>query len=238
MTYIVIGEKGKRLILIFVQVGSDYMNIYKIRRFTIYISGLLIVALGIALSIRSQLGVSPVTSIPCVLNLTTGISVGSITFGLYLLFIIAQIIILKKEFRKRDWLQIIFSSVFGIFTDIFLYLTLFINFDSIILKLLLCLSSCMVIAFGVFLVVTTDVIMNAPDALCNVISKKYNKKFGNVKIRFDLTLVSIAVLISFLYLGGLEQIGIGTIAAALLIGRFVNMFMGKYKDKVESFYTV
>ncbi len=211
---------------------------YKIKRFTIYIVGLLIVAFGVALSIRSQLGVSPVTSIPCVLNLTTGISVGSITFALYLLFIIAQIVILRKEFRKRDWLQIIFSSVFGMFTDIFLYLTLFINFDNVILKLMLCLSSCIVIAFGVFLVVTTDVIMNAPDALCNTISKKYDKKFGSVKIRFDLTLVSIATLISFLYLGRLEQIGIGTIVAALLIGKFVNIFMGKYKDKVESCYIV
>lgn len=211
---------------------------YKIKRFTIYIVGLLIVAFGVALSIRSQLGVSPVTSIPCVLNLTTGISVGSITFALYLLFIIAQIVILRKEFRKRDWLQIIFSSVFGMFTDIFLYLTLFINFDNVILKLMLCLSSCIVIAFGVFLVVTTDVIMNAPDALCNTISKKYDKKFGSVKIRFDLTLVSMATLISFLYLGRLEQIGIGTIVAALLIGKFVNIFMGKYKDKVESCYIV
>ncbi|MEG0134245.1 MAG: DUF6198 family protein [Clostridium sp.] len=214
------------------------MDKYKIRRFVIYISGLLIVALGIALSIRSQLGVSPVTSIPSVLNLTTGVSVGSITFGLYLLFIMAQIIILRKEFRKRDWLQIVFSSIFGIFTDIFLYLTLFINFDSIILKLVLCLCSCMVIAFGVFLVVTTDVIMNAPDALCNAISKKYDKKFGNVKIRFDLTLVLIAALISIFSFGGLEQIGIGTIVAALLIGRLVNIFIGKYKDKVESYYMV
>lgn len=214
------------------------MDKYKIRRFVIYISGLLIVALGIALSIRSQLGVSPVTSIPSVLNLTTGISVGSITFGLYLLFIVAQIIILKKEFRKRDWLQIVFSSVFGIFTDIFLYLTLFINFDSIVLKLVLCLCSCMVIAFGVFLVVTTDVIMNAPDALCNAISKKYDKKFGNVKIRFDLTLVSIAAVISIFSFGGLEQIGFGTIIAALLIGKLVNIFIGKYKEKVESYYIV
>ena len=211
---------------------------YKIKRFTIYIVGLLITAFGVSLSIRSQLGVSPVTAMPCVLNLTTGISVGSITFGLYLLFIIAQIIILKKDFRKRDWLQIIFSSVFGIFTDMFLYLTLFINLDNVILKLMLCLCSCIVIAFGVFLIVTTDVVMNAPDALCNAISKKYDKKFGNVKIRFDLTLVSIATLISFLSLGGLEQIGIGTIVAALLIGRFVNLFMSKYKDNVESYYIV
>ena len=100
--------------------------------------------------------------------MTTGLSVGSITFGLYLLFIIAQIIILKHEFRKRDWLQIIFSSVFGVFTDLFLYVTLFINLDNVIFKIILCLISCVVIAFGVFIVVTTDVIMNAPDGLCRL----------------------------------------------------------------------
>lgn len=213
------------------------MGKYTARRFIIYISGLLIVAFGIALSIRSQLGVSPVTSIPCVLNLVTGISVGSITFGLYLLFILGQIIILKHEFRKRDWLQIIFSSVFGVFTDMFLYLTLFINLNNGLLRLLLCLCSCIVIAFGVFLVVTTDVIMNAPDALCNTISKKYNRRFGNVKITFDLTLVSIAVLLSMFSFGKLEQIGIGTIVAALCIGRFVNIFMNRYKEKVEACYS-
>lgn len=214
------------------------MDKYKIRRFTIFFCGLLVLAFGIALSIRSQLGVSPVTSIPCVLNLTTGLTVGSLTFGLYLLFIVAQIVILKKEFRKRDWLQIIFSSVFGIFTDIFLYVTLFIQLDSIIPKVVLCILSCVVIALGVFLLVTTDIVINAPDGLCKAISNKYNKEFGKVKIRFDLTLVSLAAIISVLSMGAIEQIGIGTVVAALLIGRFVNMFMKRYKEKVQSFYRV
>ena len=51
-------------------------------------------------------------------------------------------------------------------------------------------------------------------AICQV----FPVKFSTVKIAFDVTLVCISILTSFLFLGGLEGIREGTVAAAVCVG--------------------
>ena len=45
-------------------------------RLVAYVAGLLLLALGIAASMRSDLGSSPVASVPFMFNLTTGLEMG------------------------------------------------------------------------------------------------------------------------------------------------------------------
>lgn len=52
-------------------------------RLLIYILGLLILALGVAFSINSNLGVSPVSSLPYVISQITGIEMGKCVIFIY-----------------------------------------------------------------------------------------------------------------------------------------------------------
>ena len=86
-------------------------------RIVIYIIGLFFLALGVAFAVNSNLGVSPVTSLPYVVSLISGTALSTCVIVVYGSYIVLQILILRKEFRIINLTQIIFSSIFGYFTD-------------------------------------------------------------------------------------------------------------------------
>ena len=85
-------------------------------RLGIYCLGLLILAFGIALAVNSNLGVSPISSLPFVLSQIVPISLGTCTTLIYILYILLQMVISRK-FRPALLLQLVFSTIFGYFLD-------------------------------------------------------------------------------------------------------------------------
>lgn len=72
-----------------------------INRIIFYIIGLFFLALGVAFSVNSQLGVSPVNSLPYVLSLIIEKDLGTMVIIVFSLYIIIQILILRKEYIKK-----------------------------------------------------------------------------------------------------------------------------------------
>ncbi|MBU5428117.1 hypothetical protein KQI41_17120 [Tissierella pigra] len=206
-------------------------------RFSLYIVGLFTLAIGIALSLRSNLGVSPVTSIPSVFSQISGKSVGTTTFLFYSICVVLQIIILKKDYKLKDLLQVGFSSVFGVFTDIALYLFQGLSVTNYLGKILLLVLSLVVVSIGLFLILTSDIVINAPEGLCIAISKKWNVAFSKVKSSFDIFCVILSLGVSLLVFGNLGQIREGTIIAALSIGRITGFIMNRYSKKLKGLYS-
>ena len=67
-------------------------------RLAAYFLGFLIMTLGIAISVKSNLGVSPVSSIPYTMTCVLGIEMGKATIIFHILLVLLQIIILRKDF--------------------------------------------------------------------------------------------------------------------------------------------
>lgn len=61
-------------------------------------------------------------------------------------------------------------------------------------------------------------VTTAGEGIVLAICQKVPIRFGNMKVIFDATLVCIAVILSFLFLGHLDGVREGTIAAALFVG--------------------
>ena len=95
------------------------MNIKDISvRYGISTLGLLVVAIGVGISIKSNLGIAPLSCIPTVLNLKfLHISVGTFTWVFNLLFIVIQAFILKKDFKWKHVLQVLPILIFGYMVD-------------------------------------------------------------------------------------------------------------------------
>ena len=51
------------------------------RRFIVYAIGMLVLALGLTLKIKANLGVSPIISVPYSISQITGYNFGDLTFG-------------------------------------------------------------------------------------------------------------------------------------------------------------
>lgn len=208
-----------------------------LKRLALYVAGLMILAFGVAFSIRSNLGVSPVSSIPSTLNLITGLSVGTLTFLFYSFCVLLQIILLKRDFKVKNLLQVIFSSVLGVFMDFSLNVTKGFVPPNYLIQVMFLLVSLLLIGVGVFLLVITDIIYNAPEGLCMAISTKFNLEFASVKGKFDIACVLISLSLSLIFLGNLGLIREGTVIAALSIGKIVGFFMRRFGKRIVLLYS-
>lgn len=65
-------------------------------RFLVYVTGFLIMTLGIAMSVKSDLGVSPVSSIPYTMTCVWGIEMGKATILFHVGLVLLQIILLRR----------------------------------------------------------------------------------------------------------------------------------------------
>ena len=88
-----------------------------IRRYLILVIGLFIMAFGVALSTKAELGTSPVSCVPYVLSCALPYTMGTLTVAMHIVFIVIQILLLRKDYEPVQLLQLLVAFVFGYFTD-------------------------------------------------------------------------------------------------------------------------
>ena len=86
-------------------------------RILVYCLGLLLLAFGVAISVNSDLGVSPVNSLPYVISQIIHVQLGTCVTAVFCSYILLQVLILRREFQPINLLQILFSTLFGYFVD-------------------------------------------------------------------------------------------------------------------------
>ena len=75
-------------------------------RIPMYFVGLFLMTIGIAISVKSNLGVSPVSSIPYTMTCVWGIEMGKATILFHTILVLIQIILLRRNFKPINLLQI------------------------------------------------------------------------------------------------------------------------------------
>jgi len=175
--------------------------------------------LGIAISVKSNLGVSPVSSIPYTLTCVIGLEMGKATILFHTVLVLAQFLLLRKEFKMVNLLQIPAGVLFGYLTTFGNWLMSFVAIpDSMVIRIAMILVSTFLIAVGLFFYVPANIMPLAAEGLILAISEKFGFEFSNVKVCFDITVVSISFIICLVVLHSLGSVGIGTAVSALLVG--------------------
>ncbi|MFC5590759.1 YitT family protein [Sporosarcina soli] len=195
-----------------------------IKDIAMFVFGLFAMGLGVALVTKSQLGTSPITSVPYVLSMIFPLSIGLFVLLICAFFLLIQIMILKKDFQKKQYLQLLVGPLFGLFTDLGMYIFSFVTPTSYMAKIIALLLGCIVLAYGIYLQISAKVIVNPGEGLVIVIAQKIGKEFGIVKIVFDFTLIFIALAISLYSLGSVQGVREGTIISAFLVGYIIRIF--------------
>lgn len=202
------------------------------RRYIIYIVGLYVFALGIALVARSTMGATPVSSWAYTMSRHTSLSYGTYSFLIHLAMIAYQIIILMGHGLKHEWvnisLQIPFSFLFGLFLDLNMYFTSILQPVGVIPCLIVLFVACMVHAMGVFLQVSANVSMMSAEAFVYYTCKRWNLQFWKTKIKFDVSMVLLAIFTSLIFEFSISSattaVREGTIIDALLVGRIYHFY--------------
>lgn len=204
-----------------------------ILRFTIYFAGLFLLAIGINLAIKSNLGASPVSALPLAISEVMGLSLGMVTSGVYIIYVLAQACILRREFKLKNLLQIFFCFPFGYFVDFAAVLLQGLQANSYLAELLLMSISIIIVSIGVVMFIEMDIVPNAPDGLLLAIRDKVGIDFGQLKMVFDCSSVAAAALISLLFIGHISIIREGTIIAALFTGKLISIISKPWAPRLK-----
>lgn len=192
-------------------------------RILIFIISIFLCGLGIAASTQADLGTTPISSLPYVLTFMTPFSFGATTIFINICFFVFQILILRKNFHKIDYLQLLVTIFFGVFIDIGMRITVYFKSDIYICKLLLLIIGSAILALGISLEVYANLLYVPGEGLVKAISFR-NKNFGKTKVLFDFSLCALSIILSLIVLHKVEGLREGTIISAVLVGTFICLY--------------
>ena len=164
-------------------------------RLPMYFIGLFVMTVGIALSVKSNLGVSPVSSIPYTITCVWGLEMGKATILFHITLVLIQLLLLRKNFKPVQLLQIPVGIVFGYFTTFCNYMVSFLSSpDNMLIRIIMLFASTLFIAFGIFLYLPTDLIPLAGEGCMQAVSTVTHIEFSKVKISFDCAMALVSAL--------------------------------------------
>jgi len=205
-----------------------------VRRYASFAVVLFVIAFGTSLSIRANLGSSPISCPPYVLSMRPGAwSMGSYVMIMHVCFILAQIALLRRNYQKIQLLQIVVSVLFGVYTDLTMWMTSFLQVPDTLpaalgygLRFVELLIGGGILAYGISLEVHCDVLMLAGEGFPLAIAKVTKRDFGKVKMCTDTGLVVVGVLIMLVCFRGWrwDMVGLGTLVSMFYVGYMVRIF--------------
>ena len=201
-----------------------------------YFVGLFIMTIGVALSVKSDLGVSPVSSIPYTITCVFGMEMGNATILFHIVLVGVQIALLRKNFVWINLLQVIVGVIFGKFTTLCNNLAALLpDTQNLAIRFAMLLLSTVVVAIGIFFYLPANIMPLAGEGVMQAISDVTGFEFSRVKIGFDVTMVVISLITCLIALHSPGSVGIGTVIAAVLVGvvlGILNRHFGAKRDAV------
>ncbi len=205
-------------------------------RLPMYFIGLFIMTVGIAFSVRSDLGVSPVSSPPYTLTVVWNVEMGMATFLFHVALVLLQILLLRRKYKPKNLLQLAVGVVFGLFTTFCNSLVMMIPIPDILpFRIIMLAVSIVIVAIGIFLYVPADIMPLAGEGTMLAISQVTGFKFSNVKIGFDVSVSVISLVICLITVHNPGSVGIGTVVSAVLTGAALGVItrvFGKKRDRL------
>lgn len=211
------------------------MKDHLVRRYIIFLCGLMVISFGISIITKASLGTSPITSIPYSLSLIfTDLTLGNWTILFSILLVALQLVMLGKDAdRVNILLQIVVSFVFGYFIDFAMMCMQWFEPEMYVLKVVSVVLGCFILAIGVYLQLVANVVMVPGDGFVYALTMKLRKDYGKVRITSDMTMVIIAAVIGLIGLGTLGGVREGTIISALLVGYIARQYMKRFTRLTE-----
>lgn len=207
-----------------------------IKRILVYLFGIYFTAVAIAISKMTPLGISPNSSLPNEISLILDANLGLITSIVFASFVLIQWILLGKNFKIINFIQVLLSIIYGVFVNSAVSLVNYIlpPCDTYILQLVYTLVSALILGAAIKVYMAPKLMALPAEGLAQAVSQRFNVPFPTAKNICDITIVTISIILSFIYFGTLYGIREGTIIHAVLVGRSVkwsNKLFGKQLDR-------
>lgn len=190
-------------------------------------------SLGVVLMLYSGSGISAISSVPYAFSdVFNKISLGTWTY-IFQGLLVLSLMIMRKKFVAPYLFSFVVGFAFSEMLDVH---ELWLNIlpTGLPERAVYFIVSYLILSFGIALsnrcglpIIPTDLF---PRELADITKVKYSK----IKIGFDVTCLAVTALMTGIFLGHLDGLGIGTIMAAFTMGKAVGM-MGNWMNRHVKF---
>lgn len=201
-------------------------------RIIIYLIGMNIMALGIVINTRTDLGVAAISSVPYAYSILFNLSLGLTTFILYVIFITIQAVLIKK-LNFELLMQIPMAFIVSIFIELYDKIIIKTKLTFLVAFIILLLSNTLT-GLGVYLMTKADLILDPGNGIVETLCKYFNKPFSFLRIRFDILLVIFTCISGLIIKKQIVGVGLGTIVSAYLIGKMVGVSKNLFDKYVNN----
>lgn len=180
--------------------------------------GIILVYGSVAFAIKAGIGVLPVDAAITTVAQVLGMKVGTFSMLFHGSFFLGQIAIERKNFRKTEYLQLLYITLGGTVLNFILYTVLRnVSFSLYPVRLLVCVIAFLVSAFGCTLVLETHLMRTPMEGCIQLLADKMGTTMGRLRQKIDIALVLVSVLLTLLFHTD-WSLREGTIIAALIFG--------------------
>ena len=201
-------------------------------RFFFYVLGICILALGLTLSTKTNLGASPIIAVAFSISELSGIELGDATFILYGFFILLQIALHlipgkrapsdKKKAVLLDILQLPFSIFFTRLLN--LYASVIPVPQTLTGRILVLVIAVILIGTGAALTLDMRLVVSPGDGIVQAVSDRTGLELGLTKNIVDVCCVLATCILTLTFAHRVIGIGIGTLAGMFGTGRVIAVF--------------
>lgn len=213
------------------------INLQFIKRLVVYLIGVYFTAVAIAISKMTPLGISPNSSLPNEISLILDANLGLVTAIVFASFVFIQWILLGKNFKVINFIQVLLSIIYGFFVNsaVALVNRVLPPCDTYLLQIIYTLVSAVLLGAAIKVYLAPKVMALPAEGLAQAVAQRFKIPFPTAKNVCDITIVTISVILSFAYFGTLYGIREGTIIHAILVGRSVKLADKLFGRKLDNF---
>ena len=201
------------------------------KKIALTLLGTILIYASVAFAIKAGLGVMPVDAAINTVADVLNVKVGTFSMLFHGTFFLVQMIMEGKNFRKIQFLQILYITLGGTVLNFFLYTVLKnLTFSLYPIRLIVTLAAFFISAFGVTLVLETQLIRIPMDGCVQMVADQVGTTMGKLRQKIDFALVVICVLLTVVFKTQ-WTLREGTIIAALMFGPSMDLCKKKFFTK-------
>ena len=201
-----------------------------VKRLLIYMAGVFIMAMGLALYLQSGLGFPVNSSVAYVLGQIISLKYSYSLIIVNVLLVIVQILILRRNFKPLQLLQIPAAVVLGYFVDLCCRITDAIVPGNYFASLGILVMGILLLSLSISLTVNARLVPMPLEGLALAVTQSIGKyPLHKVKRVLDVCIVAFTVAVSFTALGRLEGAREGTVLTALTVAPIMEFFTQRLK---------
>lgn len=180
--------------------------------------GIILIYADVAFAIKAAIGVMPVDAAINTIAAVLNVKVGTFSMLFHGSFFLGQLLMEKKNFRKTEFLQLLYITLGGTVLNFFLYTVLKnVTFTLYPLRLIIAVIAFFVSAFGCTLVLETHLMRTPMEGFIQLVAEKLGTPMGKLRQKIDIGLVLLSVALTLIF-GTEWALREGTVIAALMFG--------------------